>query len=395
MKLLVSTVAPYHWVKLNKGGTPIEKGQFTETAFLKTIPASVTSIIGVAPAETTTFHRVEIPTNRRANMLAAVPYALEENLSEELEDLHFTVMDWKPNLPVHVVVIAKRMLDQWLKTFAEAGIKLDSIVPELALLPIHSNCKATIVIRDGEQFAVKPGPHEGFLCDQEAFEYWWDDPDNQKAETAVNREDLAAELKSLGGEKVSHWPIGEDFRSWVEHAPEQIVKAPSLLQSAYEPEHLKPKSTWLNVAAGLAAGALLLLGASHWLETSRLQQLYADNQMKTRALFEGTFPDQEYLDQPRRQIASLLSISENQPGSQMFQYLLEVAAQTVPANNASVEEINYRNEQLQLGVSAPNFAALEQMTAQINTREKLKATLISSGARDQRVTGQIKLARVQ
>lgn len=395
MKLLVSTVAPYLWVKLNKRGKPIEKGQFTEAAFLNTIPKSVTSVIGVAPADSTTFHHVDIPTKRQANMLSAVPYALEESLSEELEELHFTVMSWKPGTPAHVAVIAKKMLRQWIETFASAGIKLDDIVPELALMPIHPSCETTIVLQGDDQFAVKSGQYNSFLCDQEAFEYWWSEAENQQAETAVNSQALAVELKSTGGDHISHWAVGEDFRGWLEHVPEQLDKAASLLQGEFEPEHLKPKSTWLNVAAGLAACALLLLGASHWLEASRLQQRYTDNQQQIRALFDQAFPDQEYLDQPRRQIASLLSISEDNPASEMFQHLLEVTAQVVPAFNAEFEEINYRNQQLQVGVSAPNFAALEQMTEQINSQEGLQAALISSGARDQRVTGQIKLARLQ
>ena len=395
MKLLVSTDAPYFWVKLGKHDKPIEKGQFTEVAFLSTIPKSVTSIIGVAPANSTTFHQVEIPTKRHANMLAAVPYALEESLSEELENLHFTVMDWKPGTPAHVAVIAKRDLQQWIAVFDGAGVKLDGIVPELALLPIHPDCESTIVKQTDDQYVVKTSQHHSFLCDQEAFAYWWSNDENQNLITAVNQEDFAVKLKSLGGKHINHWALGEDFRSWLEHVPEQLKRAPSLLHGEFEPEHLKPKSTGLNVAAGLALFSLLLLGASHWLEANKLQQRYEANQQQIRALFEERFPDQEYLDQPRRQIASLLSISEDNPASEMFQYLLQVSAEVVPANNAQFEEINYREEQLQVGVSAPNFATLERMTAQINEREDLQASLISSGTRDQKVTGQIKMIRVR
>ncbi len=394
MKLLVSTVVPYQWVKLGKHGKPIEKGQFTEAAFFTTIPASVTSVVGVAPADSTTFHHVDIPTKRHANMLAAVPYALEESLSEELENLHFTVMDWKPNAPAHVAVVAKHDLNQWVNTFEEAGVKLDEVVPELALLPIHPSCEYTVVKQADDRFLVKTGEHHGFMCDQEALVYWWRDRDNQNRVTAVNQEDLAVELKSMGGDQVNHWAIGEDFRSWLEQVPEQQNRAPSLLHGEFEPEHLKPKSTWLNVAAGLALFSLLLLGASHWLEAAKLQQRYEANQRQIRALFDEQFPDQEYLDQPRRQIASLLSISEDNPASEMFQYLLQVSAEVVPTNNAQFEEINYRDQQLQVGVSAPNFATLEKMTAQINERGDLQANLISSGTRDQQVTGQIKMIRV-
>ena len=69
MKLLVSTVAPYPWVKLNKQNKPVEKGQFIEAAFINTIPRNVSSVIGIAPADTTLFQQVEVPTKKRNNIL--------------------------------------------------------------------------------------------------------------------------------------------------------------------------------------------------------------------------------------------------------------------------------------------------------------------------------------
>ena len=395
MKLLVSTIAPYEWVKLDKQDKPVEKGQFSETAFLNTITKEITSVIGVAPANTTTFHSLDIPTKNRANMLAAVPFALEENLSEDIESFQFTIMDWVPGGAVQVAVIARKTVTDWVDTFSQMGVNLDAIVPEHALLPIHPSCEATIIKQDEDQYVVKTSAYHSFICDDDAFEYWWSDENNQTLALSVNDASFAAQLKEEGGENVNHWNVGRDFRAWLEHMPEQLKSAPSLLHGEFEPEHLKPSTSWLNIAAGFAACSLLLLGVSNWVEASRLQKRYDANQQEIRVLFDEAFPDQEYLDQPRRQIASLLSISEDNPASELFQYLLNNAASVVPSNNAKFEEINYRDDQLQIGVSAPNFAALENMTAQINAIENMQAALISSGTRGQRVTGQIKMARAQ
>ncbi len=392
MKLLVSTVAPYKWIKLDKTGAPVEKGQFTQTAFFNTIPRNVSSVIGVAPGNATTFHSVEIPAKKRANMLAAVPYALEESLSEDVDQLHFTVLDWTPEGFAHVMVIAKALLQEWIKTFSDAGVEFDNIISELSLLPIHPVCDASVVKQSADSYAVKSSPYKAFICDQDAFNYWWEDQQQQKLTLSINDRTLASELRSAGIDNVSHWPIGDDFRSWTEQAPELVDKVPQVLHGDYEPEHLKPSASWLNIAAGLAACALVLLGGSHWVEASKLQKQVDENQQEIRALFEEAFPNEEYLDRPRRQLASLLSISEGNPASEVFQYLLGVVTIVVPENQSQIEEINFRDEQLQIGVVASSFAALEQMTAQINEYENLRAVLISSGSRAQRVIGQIKLA---
>ncbi len=392
MKLLVSTIAPYHWVKLDRNDRPVERGQFIEAAFISTVPRDVGTVIGVAPAHATTFHSVDIPTRKRSNMLAAVPYALEENLSEELEDLHFTLCDWTPGQSAQVLVVARDALEGWLALFRDAGVRLDGIIPELSLVPIHPDSEATLVRTAPDQYLVKTGTYSGFCCDHEAFDYWWGDENNRSLQLAVEEQALAVELNQGGGEGVSHWGIGKDFASWLEHATGQLKSAPSMLQGDYEPEHLKPRDSLLNIAAGIAVLALLLLGASHWYEAARLDQRLQDNQQAIRALFEQAFPGEEYLDSPRRQIASLLSISEGDPVDETFQYLLGVSASAAPQHSAQLEEINYRDRQLQIGVSVPNFAALEKLTDQINAQADLQAVLISSGARDQRVTGQIKIA---
>ncbi len=391
MKLLVSTVAPYPWVKLNKHNKAVDKGEFMEAAFMSTISRDVRSVIGVAPADTTTFHQLDVPTKKRSNMLAAVPFALEDKLSEEIDQLHFTVMDWVPGGSAQVAVISRFTLERWLEMFETAGVKLDAIIPELTLLPVHPESEATLVQQGSGRYCVKTHPYSSFICDRDAFDYWWSDVQNRQLKLAVNDPDLAAELLTNDGEQVSHWAIGGDFRSWIEHVPDQLKSAPSLLQGAYEPEHLKPGSSWLNVAVGLSVSALLLLGGSHWLEANKLQQQYDANQQAIQGLFEEAFPGQEYLGLPRRQIASLLSIREDEPADEIFQYLLGVSTKAAVDNHVKLEEINYRDQKLQIGVDAPNFATLEKLTSQIDILEGLQAALISSGARDQRVTGQIKI----
>ncbi len=395
MKLLVSTVAPYPWVKLNKQNKPVEKGQFIEAAFISTIPRDVSSVLGVAPADTTIFHEVEVPTKKRNNMLAAVPYALEDALSEEIDQLHFTIMDWIPGGSAQVAIISRVTIQGWLDTFREAGVKLDAIIPEQSLLPIHPDSSATLVRQSKDQYLIKTSPYRSFTCDSDAFDYWWSDENNHLLNMAVNHQDLAAELINQGGEHISHWAIGDDFCSWIEHAPAQLKSAPSLLHGRFEPEHLKPGSSWLNIAAGMAICALLLLGASQWVEADKLQQRYDANQRAIRVLFDEAFPEEEYLDLPRQQIASLLSISEDSPADETFQYMLGVSTEIALANKAELEEINYRDQQLQMGLTAPNFAALEKLTTQINELEGLQAALISSGAREQRVSGQVKILRAR
>ncbi len=390
MKLLISTHAPHYWVKLNNKGQPVEAGEQSDASLLSALPKGVTSVIGVIPGELVTMHSVEVPTNRYANMLSAIPYTLEEKLSEDIENLHFCVLNWKAGQPASVAVASKETIESSLQLFGDAIGQLDGIIPDYALLPIHSSNSTTVVRAQDDRYFVKQANLSTVVMDQLAFEYWWQDAD-QEASYAVNNRDLANEMKANGGERVSLWEIGENFTQWVNHAPIPDIQQYSLLRAQYEPEHLKPSNDLLNWAVGIAACALILLGGSNWFELQRLKNQHQANQDEIRALFSEAFPDQEYLGQPRRQIATLLSIDDSGGVSEQFQYLLQVVSEIAPQNQAEFLEINFRNEALQVGVTAPTFAALEQMTAQLDDSEGIRAALVSSGSEANSVKGQIKL----
>ncbi|MFT5258589.1 MAG: general secretion pathway protein L [Saprospiraceae bacterium] len=390
MKLLISTHAPYYWAKLNSKGALTEKGEVTDGSFLKLILKGITSIVGVVPGEKVTLHSVDVPTNRHANMLAAVPYTLEEKLSEDIDDLHFSVLNWKAGQAAQVAVISKQTVDSVIESFGGAANMLDSIVPDYAFLPLHSNGSATVARGTGDRYFLKEGEFKTAVMDEFAFKYWWQSVDLH-ASFAVNNRDLANEMKTNGGEDVNLWDIGENFTDWLKHGPLPDIQKISLLREAYEPAHLKPKNTLLNWSVGLAACALLSLGVSNWVELERMKDKYQANELEIKSLFAKTFPDQEYLDQPKRQIATLLSIDVSGGSQEIFQFLLEKVMQVAPQNKASFLEINFRNQALQVGVTAPNFAALEKMTSQIDEAAGVRAALVSSGSEANKVKGQIKL----
>ncbi len=394
MKLLVTLEKPYRWVKLNNKGLVVDRGRFNIDVDLAVmIPKDVTSIIGVAPAEAVTIHSVDIPTKRRASMELAVPYALEEELSEEIEHLHFAIQSWVPGDSAKVAVINKSLVEGWIEEFESAQLKVDAIVPEQSLLPRHADADVTIARTADDRLLIRQNNDNALAVDNTAFDYWWSSLKDKQSRIVVNDKAMARALIDAGGENVSFWDIGEHFDAWLESRDNSHLMQASLLQGALEPEHLKPTSLGLMLASAIAALAFLVLAAADWWELKRLETAVAANQQELQQLFEQTFPDQEYLDAPRQQVASLLSLNAEGDHNYVFQYMLDIAAKTMPKYDADFDEVNYKNEGLQVGVTVPNFSVLDEITNEIEQEPGVSAILISSGANDDKVTGQIKIVR--
>jgi len=324
MKLIISVTKPFLWAGLDdKKGTVVDSGELASLDNAKAnLPKGIKTVVGVAPAEAIALRSVEVPSKRRAQVEAAVPYALEESLSEDVEDLHFSIMGWSPGKSARVAVVNKKMLASWITALTDAGLRVDAIVPEQKLIPLHPDSEVTIARTSPNRICIREGENSGLVVDSDSFSYWWESNPKRDAMIAVNDRALAQELASQGGSNVNQWDIGRDFRTWLENSDNSKLDRFSLLQGDYQPEHLKPTTTGLKIAAALAGLAFLGLAAANWYEVQKLEKQVASNHEQMRALFTKPFPKQEYLgdDTARRQIASLLSINSDGDNQYLFQY---------------------------------------------------------------------------
>jgi general secretion pathway protein L len=90
----------------------------------------------VPAAETSTF-TVDVPA-RGARLRAALPFALEDHVADEIENLHFAAGANFPSGRLPVVVVAHDRMRDWLDRLQEAGIRPSRLVPEnhgLAFVP--------------------------------------------------------------------------------------------------------------------------------------------------------------------------------------------------------------------------------------------------------------------
>ena len=70
--------------------------------------------------------------------MAALPYALEEYLAQEVEELHFATGGKRSTGHTPVSVVSQERMDEWLSTLATAAVTADAIIPDnhgLARIP--------------------------------------------------------------------------------------------------------------------------------------------------------------------------------------------------------------------------------------------------------------------
>ena len=97
----------------------------------------------------------DVPVKAGAKLQQLVPYALEEQLAEDIEDLHFALGKRSPDSPgVPVAVVTRALLDQWLATLRAAGIEPDVIYADSELLP--ENPGQAVALLEADAVSVRP-----------------------------------------------------------------------------------------------------------------------------------------------------------------------------------------------------------------------------------------------
>ncbi len=105
------------------------------------------SVIVLVPASESLTFRVNLPA-KGARLRAALPFALEDQVADDIEDLHFAAGKREPNGVLTVAVVAKRTLADWLERLADAGIQPARIVPENHGLARTPNTLSMLVADD-------------------------------------------------------------------------------------------------------------------------------------------------------------------------------------------------------------------------------------------------------
>jgi general secretion pathway protein L len=97
----------------------------------------------------------EVPVKAGAKLQQLVPYALEEQLAEDIEDLQFAVGKRSSESPrVPVAVVARALLDQWLAKLRDAGIEPDAMYADSELLP--QNPGQAVALLEADVVSVRP-----------------------------------------------------------------------------------------------------------------------------------------------------------------------------------------------------------------------------------------------
>lgn len=355
----------------------------------------------LVPAADVSRFEIQLPAGNEARLLQLAPFALEDQVSEDVEQLHFAVgaRDAESGKVAAVVVNRERMA-QWLARATALQITPTALYAESDLVPAVPG-QVTMVL-SADQLLLRNEGGAPLLM--------------PAADPALALELLLGPEADLSAVNLAvhaspeEWPLHaaaiEALRDRVASFKVQLesggllalyartlgaARPINLLQGAYRPNQSQARGwqRWRGVAAALAALAVLHLAGSWWdlhrwrAESARVEQQMAD-------LFAKTFPGQQPGSDPhgqfQRRVAEIESGGTQRGALLPMLAVLAAAQQNVPV--ARLESISFKTGSMQLRVGAPNASTLEQYSQALRSGGYL-VEILSGQSQDEGYSGQL------
>jgi general secretion pathway protein L len=124
----------------------------------------------IVPSSDVLLKRLSVPAKSNRAMRLAVPYMLEDNLAQDVDQLFFAYAELKKDSEENncfTAIVAHKQIEQWLEWLNVADIEANVFVPEVLTLPKVANAWSAIALGEGDrqQTIVRQGAWQGFTLD--------------------------------------------------------------------------------------------------------------------------------------------------------------------------------------------------------------------------------------
>ena len=366
-------------------------------------------VIVLVPATEALTTTVDLPIRGGARLLAALPYALEEQIATDVETMHFAAGDKRESGRRPVAAISREALESWLEQLEEVGIHPWKVIPEtygLARIPgtmsvlVDDDC---VLFNDGEdlEFALDGAkPSDALVASDHLAEHSDDAPPEQSGHLVVYCSAADEERLSHDWIALRHELHSVDVNLLQDGAlPRLAVTVASgagvnLLQGRYGPK--ADYGSWLRPwsRAAMLLATLVIVGfgakaADYW----RLSQEEAALQAQFASAFQQIRPanNSEILD-PVAAVNSIKRSLGTSTTTPVFLASLSVLAAALVSNDdVDVEAVSYRAGVIDVRITSPDVETVGNIQKAVSASGQFTASIQSSDRVGERINSRIQI----
>ncbi len=306
---------------------------------------------------------VQVPARQMQKVLQAAPYALEDQLAEDVDTLHFAIGPRQADGSHPVAVTARARMESWLAPLRARNLRPDAVVSETLCLPVPDAGRWSALAEAepaGGRITVRTGPFSGFACGLDDLNTYLQlaDPENliplrlfvpRPVEHDFTR--LSRPVELLPGHGSGLEVLVRHFR------PESSI---NLMQGPYSQQENWQRSVapWRTAGAIAALWAVLAL-AQDALQSYRLGRELQAQEAQNLARFQGLFPGETKIVNLAAQAEQQWAALRGSTHAPLFQMLAALSASLAANPGLNLKALQFREGALYLDLTGNDLQALE------------------------------------
>ncbi len=389
------------WALVNNAGELTCKIQQGELAELSTFAGKHHSVV-LLDNILLHINHVQLPTQNRQKLLRAIPYALEEQLADDVDKFHFVTAK-SDGAKTAVVGIRIDTMQAVIDALAKHNIKPDAVIPDA--LCLAGNAQQWAILIYGENADVQLDRFDGAEYDRELTPLVLKSSLNN---TALPRPEKIL-LFRMENESIDD--IVAIIPNDIELVQLQYNQHPlvvycgqyknalplNLLQGQFKPKS-KNVARWKRWRLPVALAAVwLVLNLS--ITTFQYQSLARKNtemQAQITRLYKEAFPESRRIVNPRVQMEQKLEkLKSGASGSSdsLLTILSYAAGALAKDKNINLQSIDYRSNRVDINLTSTSLNAIQELNNKLNHSGQLKSEITSSASDKNEVKGSLRLQR--
>lgn len=333
--------------------------------------------IVVLPSESSGIYTLELPWLGERKARAAIPYALEDQLAQNVLNLHFAFdrQHYKNNCYL-VAVTDKQYLLDLIAKLDKLDIDFDMITLDWFALRENEAC-----ITD-HGLLINDDLFKGALQGELATLYL-----KQHQNTPIwIFTDSVSHPKNSAFKKVD-----SDSSTWI---AERLLQADILDLCQDDLQRGSRQLTnkyWYTISAVIAAVLFFSTVVCNGFYVHALSTKIAGLDKKIAVIYREFFPQAEFVVSPKFRISQLLKTGFAEGGSSTLWSLLDKLARSYQQGQFTIEQFRFQNKVLSVTLISQNFAALETLQLKLK-QANVKVTQAQASTKDQQVVATLELS---
>ncbi|MGB5261125.1 MAG: type II secretion system protein GspL [Gammaproteobacteria bacterium] len=386
----------WNWLRLGPEGAPVGNIRVGSLQSAANEAAGLRAVV-LVPGADCLLTRVRIPGRNRQKLLRAIPYVLEDQLSDEVEQLHFAVGEQTPDEEWPVVVISRNYMATLLEAVAEAGLEVQQVIPETLAIPFNEGEFSVLVSRDIA--LVRTGTTSGFAVDSDnlgvllAAQPLEEDQPAPLVHMYVNQDSQVPDTSDYGGQVNVETFAANPLGIFVQGLATRPI---NLLQGAFSRrgEWSRVLKPWRATAALLLAGVLVSLFVTGF-DYFRLSKESEHLQARIEETFRKAMPGTQRVVNPRVQLQQELDrLQGGALGGGFLLLLAKTGAVLKDVSGVEIAGVTFRAGRLDLDIMVSNLQLLDTIKQSLANAGGLEVEIQSATTgNDQRVQSRLRIQR--